>query len=179
MKLYTIFFALAILLSGCGYKPSSYYAKNEIVGKVFVDSKINIGSSENSIIIKDAMNEMVINRFNGTLVDKQSEADTIVIVKLLSANNSAIATDDYGYTKMYRMTVKINIQYKKSVSTKGYKSITVSNYYDYSVVIPDILNSDIVDTISTDRKKEEAKKLASINALSDIFSKIAVQSFKK
>ena len=170
MKLYTMFFVLAILLVGCGYKPSSYYAKNEIVGKVFVESKINIGSSENSIIIKDAMNDMVINRFNGTLVDKQSEADTIVIVTLSSASNSAISTDDEGYAKAYRMTVSINIQYKKTASTEGYKSISVSNYYDYSVD---------ADSVVTDRKKEEAKKLASMNALSDIFSKIAVKSFQK
>ncbi len=170
MKLYTIFFVLSILLTGCGYKPSSYYAKNEIVGKVFVESKINIGSSENSIIIKDVMNEMIINRFNGTLVDTLGEADTVVIVTLLRASNSAISTDDEGYANAYRMTVSINVQYKKTKSTEDYKLISASNYYDYSVD---------VDSIITDRKKEEAKKLASINALSDIFSKIAVKSFQK
>ena len=179
MKLYTIYFAIFILFVGCGYKPTTYYTSNEIVGKVFVDSKINIESSENSIIIKDAMNEMVINRFNGTLVNSESQADTVVIVTLVSASNSAISTDDYGYAKVYRMTVKINVQYKKTASSKGYKSITVSNYYDYSVVVNDILNTEIVDSVVTDRKKEEAKKLASINALSDIFSKIAVKSFQK
>lgn len=170
MKLYTVYFTIFILFIGCGYKPTTHYASNEIVGKVFVDSKINIESSENSIIIKDAMNEMVINRFNGTLVNKPSQADTIVIVGLSSARNSAISTDNEGYAKAYRMTVKINIQYKKTTSTEGYKSITVSNYYDYSVD---------ADSVVTDRKKEEAKKLASINALSDIFSKIAVKSFQK
>jgi len=170
VNLYTIYFALFILFVGCGYKPTTHYASNEIVGKVFVDSKINIESSENSIIIKDAMNEMVINRFNGTLVNKPSQADTIVIVKLASARNSAISIDNEGYAKAYRMTVKINIQYKKTASAEGYKSITVSNYYDYSVD---------ADSVVTDRKKEEAKKLASINALSDIFSKIAVKSFQK
>ena len=170
MKLYTIYFSIFILFIGCGYKPTTHYASNEIVGKVFVDSKINIKSSENSIIIKDAMNNMVINRFNGTLVNKASEADTIVIVTLSSASNSAISTDNEGYVKAYRMTVSINIQYKKTASTEGYKSISVSNYYDYSVD---------ADSVVTDRKKEEAKKLASINALSDIFSKIAVKSFQK
>ncbi len=170
MKIYSLFFILVFLISGCGYKPSSYYAKHEIEGKVFVDSQINIQSSENSIIIKDAMNDMVINRFNGTLVNNPSDADTIILVALTSAKNSAISTDNDGYAKAYRMTVSINVQYKKAQSNKGYKSITVSDYYDYSVD---------ADSVVTDRKKEEAKRLASTNALSDLFSKIAIESFEK
>ncbi len=176
MKVCSIFFVLAILLTGCGYKPSSYYAKSEIVGKVFVESKINIESSENSIIIKDTVNNMIINEFNGSLVDKQNKADTIVLVNLVSTRSDAISTDDEGYTKAYRMTVTIDFKYKKLSSMKSYKMIRVSDYYDYSVLYDSFGE---VDSVSTQRKKEEAEKLASKNALLNIFSKIAVNSFQK
>ncbi|MEA3498887.1 MAG: LPS assembly lipoprotein LptE [Campylobacterota bacterium] len=170
MKLYTLYFLIFSLFVGCGYKPATYYAKNEIVGKVFVESPIDIENSENSIIIKDAMNEMVINQFNGILTDEKNSADTIVIVDLTTVSHTALSTDNEGYTKSYRTTVKINVKYRKVDSSSHYKSIDVSNYYDYSV-------DD--DLVITDQKKIEAVKQASVNALSDIFSKIAINTFKK
>jgi len=165
-----IYLLLVTLITGCGYKPTSYYAKREIAGKIFVESKINIQNSQNSIFIKDRINKMIINEFNGILVDKQSQADTIIFVNLKSAKNKAIATDNDGYTKTYRMSVEIEFKYKKAASKKGYKKILVSSYYDYTVDL---------DSVITNRKRDEAKEEASTNALMDIFSKIGIRSFQQ
>jgi hypothetical protein len=73
-----------------------------------------------------------------------------------------------GYAKVYRQTVKIKIDYHKL--NGKIKSFTLSNYYDYTVDS---------DSSITQTKKDEAIKIATTKALSDIFSKIAVDSFRK
>ena len=59
-------FLIVVFFIGCGYKPSSYYSKNEIGGFVYVNVAIDINNAQNSVLIKDAMNEMVINQFHAT-----------------------------------------------------------------------------------------------------------------
>ena len=166
---YSIFcFIFLILFAGCGYKPTSYYAKNTISGDVYVDVKIDINNAQNSVLIKDAMNEMVLNQFNATLVSNKLNADTIVMVTLSSVSHTAISSDNEGYAKTYRTTVSITVDYKKQNSSNV--SIKVSNYYDYSVN---------ADSTLTTQKKQEAVKIAAGKALSDIFSKIAITTLKE
>jgi len=157
-----------ILFVGCGYKPTSHYAKNTISGDVYVDVKIDINNAQNSVLIKDAMNEMVINQFDATLTNNKSNADTIVTVSLSSVSHTAISSDNEGYAKTYRTTVGITVNYKKQNSSNV--SIKVSNYYDYSVD---------ADSTLTEQKKQEAVKIAATKALSDIFSKIAIMTLKE
>ena len=163
---YLLFFI--ILFAGCGYKPSSYYAKNAISGLVYVDVSIDINNAQNSVLIKDAMNEMIINQFKAELTNNKTLADTIVEVVLSKVSHTAITSDNEGYAKTYRTTVKISVNYKKQNSNKS--SLSVSNYYDYSVD---------ADSSLTTQKKQEAVKIAATKALSDIFSKIAISTFKE
>ena len=157
-----------LTLTGCGYKPSSYYAKDTISGDVYVDVKIDINNAQNSILIKDAMNEMVLNQFDATLTNNKANADTVVIVALSSVSHAAISSDNEGYAKTYRTTVAITVNYKKRNSSNI--SIKVSNYYDYSVD---------ADSTLTEQKKQEAVKIAATKALSNIFSKIAISTLKE
>ena len=170
MRIYTLLFLIFFTFVGCGYKPSSYYAKNEISGKVYITSSIDIENSQNSIVIKDTMNEMIINQFNATLTNDKNLANTLVIVELSGVSHSALSTDNDGYTSSYRTTVTIKVSYKKNLPKEIYKVLSVSNYYDYTVD---------ADSLITDQKKLEATRFASTNALSDLFSKIAVNSFQK
>lgn len=157
----------SLFMTGCGYKPTSYYAKKSISGKVYVDVKIDINNAQNSVLIKDAMNEMIINQFNATITNKKANADTVVVVSLSKVTHTAIASDNDGYAKTYRTTVIILFNYKKRNSPNV--SIKVSNYYDYSVD---------ADSTLTTQKKQEAVKIAATKALSDIFSKIAITTLK-
>jgi hypothetical protein len=167
IKLFTFYFLL-FTFTGCGYKPSSYYAKNEITGKVYVDLEMDIENSQNSVLVKDAMNEMVLSRFNAQLTQNKEEADTVVFVKLASVSHSVMASDNEGYAKTYRANVNISVVYQKKGEDK--KHISVSNYYDYNVE---------ANSLVSDQQKQEAVKNAATKALGDLFSKIAVNSFKE
>lgn len=157
-----------LILSGCGYKPTSYYAKSEISGKVYVDLQMDIENSQNSILVKDAMNEMVLSKFNSQLTNSKSEANTLVFVKLANVSHSVMASDNEGYVKMYRANVSILVTYQKKGEEK--KHISVSNYYDYNIES---------NSLVSDQQKQEAVKNAATKAFSDLFSKIAVNSFKE
>ena len=163
---------LALLLfvtTGCGYKPTSHYAKNEINGNVYVILKVDINNATNSVLAKDAVNEMVVNEFGASLTNEKANADTIVNVTLGSVSYTTLQSDNRGFSKLYRTTVSISLIYK-DVKTNVQKHLSVSDSYDYAV--------DEDSTIS-EAKKLESVKIASTKALNKIFSKIAVQSFRK
>ena len=171
-KISLLFFSLSFLvlvLNGCGYKPTSHYAKNEINGNVFVRLLIDIENATNSVMVKDAVNEMIVNQFGAKLTNDKSKADTIMDVALGSVSYATLQSDNLGFAKLYRTSVSINLKYK-NITTNISKSLSVSSSYDYSVDS---------DSVITEAKKLESVKIASKKALSNIFSKIVVQSFGK
>ena len=161
---------VVLFIGGCGYKPTSYYAKHEIKGKVFVNLSVNIDNATNSVLIKDAVNEMVINQFGATLTSDKQKADTIVDVSLGKVSYNALQDDNQGYAKLYRTTVSIKLDYIHKDDNNSRKSLSVSGTYDYSVDN---------DSLITDAKKQESVKIAATKALGEIFSKVAIQTFKE
>jgi len=169
MKLKSIVLAvlIALVFTACGYKPASTYAKKEIYGKVFVNLNVNIEDPKNSVIIKDAMNELLVHKLGTKLVDKKELADTIVDVSLASTSFSALQYDTDGYVKLYKATTRINVNYKTKEQSR---SFSVSGTHDFSI--------DSGGTIS-DTKRFEAIKTAATKALDEVISKIAILSFQK
>jgi len=156
-----------LLLTACGYKPSSYYAKQQLKGNVFVNLIIDIKDPRNAVLIKDAMNEILVHRLDSKLVNKRSLADTIVDLKLNSVSMNLLQDDEKGYNKLYQAVVSISVKYRND---KISESFTVSGDYDFSI--------DDGTTI-TDTKRFEAIRRASSEALEEVISKIAVNSFKR
>ncbi len=165
-KIFTSFFLLFIFfICGCGYKPTSIITKKTMGEKIYVDVKIDIQNLNNSILIKDALIEMLGSKLDAEIVHEKSLANATIYGELKSVSETALESDVAGYSKIYRETVTISISYV-GVDGKG-RNFTVSNYYDFIV-------SD--DSVVTNSKKEEAIKLAINKALSDVFSRIAINS---
>jgi hypothetical protein len=169
MKLKSIVLAVLIglIFTACGYKPGSTYAKKEIKGKVFVDLRVNIEDPKNSVLIKDAMNELLVHKLDAKLVNKKELADTVVIVTLNSTSFGALQYDNDGYVKLYKATSSVSVNYSNDEISR---SFSVSGTYDFSI--------DSGGTIS-DAKRFEAIKVASTKALDEVISKIAIMSFEK
>ncbi len=169
LLLFFIFHFSFFIFSGCGYKPTSHYAKHEINGKVYVKLNVDIDNATNSVLVKDAVNEMIINQFGASLTSNENIANTIMDVSLGSVSHATLQSDSQGYAKLYRTSVSISLNYHNKDANVT-KSISVSGSYDYSVD---------EDSLITDAKKKESVKVAAQKALSEVFSTIAVQSFKK
>jgi hypothetical protein len=156
-----------LFLNGCGYKPASTYAKEAISGNVFVTLKIDLENPENSVMIKDAVDEIIIRQFGGHLVYNKENADSTVNIDIKNVSFDEIQFDTTGYVKTYRATVDIGVKYD-GPKQKG--DVSVSDFYDFSVDS---------ESIISDERKTQAVKMAANKALTNLFSKIAVQSFKK
>jgi len=160
-------FFLVVFLTACGYKPSTTYVKKELGEKIFVNLIIDLRDPRNAVLIKDAMNELLVHRLDSKLVYDRRLADTIMDLKLSSVSLQVLQDDDSGYNKLYKAVVKIAVDYNNGSNKK---SFSVSGDYDFSI--------DSGTTI-TDTRRFEAIKSAASEALEDVISTIAVQSFKK
>lgn len=155
------------LLAGCGYKPSSHYAKERVNGNVFVDLDVSIVDPKNSVLIKDAMSEILVSRFGAKLVYNKEIADTVLNLKLNRVSMQVLQYDAQGYEKLYQATVSIKVNYYSN-NKKG--TIRVIGTYDFSV--------DGQNEIS-EAKRFEAVKNASSKALEEVISRLAIESFRK
>ncbi|NQY52491.1 MAG: hypothetical protein HRT42_02855 [Campylobacteraceae bacterium] len=164
-KVFLILF-VSLFLS-CSYKPSVYYAKKEFSNNIYVDLDINLEDPKNSVLIKDAMNKLIISRLDSKLVKRKIEADKVVYIKLSKVSISEIQYDEKGFTKLYRASVNILV---KVISLKEVKSFNVSGIYDFSLDDKSIIN---------DSKRFDAIKNASNKALEQVLSKLSILSFKK
>lgn len=94
------FASVSLVLSGCGYKPSSYYAKKELSGKVFVKLFVDLKDPRNAVLVKDALNQVLIQKLNRNLVFDEDLADTVMKVKIDSVNMQELQYDKDGYNKL-------------------------------------------------------------------------------
>lgn len=162
------FFAIILLLvlSGCGYKPASYYAKELVGGKVFVESAVSLEDPKNSVIVKDTLIEILTSKLHANITTNKNDADLVMNSRLDSVAMSELGYDNKGYIRTYRASVNITINY---ISTKKSGAMSVGGSYDFSL--------DDTSTIS-ETKRFEAIKIASQKAMSDFVSKVGVQFFK-
>lgn len=161
---FTFIFSLFIL-SACGYKPTISYASKALEGKVYVDVDINIDNARNSVLMKDALIDLITNKFKLQIASNKLSAKSFIKAKLISVNHTELLSDTSGFAKVYRETVSIEFKYKKLNSDE--KTLSLNDYYDFSVED---------DSAVTQAKKDEAISIAISKALINIFSKIAVQT---
>lgn len=167
MKFGFIALILVFIFNACGYKPTSSYTSKALSSNVFIEVPIDIDNARNSVLIKDALIELIVNKFKLKITTNKLLASSFIKAKLLSVSHKELQSDLSGYAKVYRETVTIQVIYNKKNQTSNV--MTVSNYFDF------IVNS---DSTITQNKKDEAIKIAINKALSEVFSKIAVNSYK-
>jgi len=151
MRLIALFTAL-LILSGCGYRPSSHYTRHTLGNSIYTEINIPLEDPESSILIIDAINEAVVSKFKAHLASKQ-EADTHLLIKSATFATAGLQKDERGYTVLYRTTATLSIE----LTTKtAKKSFTVSGIYDFAVT---------ADSVVSEEKRLVSFKLATIKAL--------------
>ena len=154
-------------MQGCGYKPTSYYAKQEILENVFVNVKINLNNIDTSALLKNEMLEIIFNKFGRQIVFDKNKADTILNITLSNVAISEVKYDSLGYADKYRATVNIKLDY--SVDGKK-RNMSFSDFSDFFVHENNII---------TQNRQEESIKIATLKALREVLSKISIQAFRE
>ena len=166
MKQLFLGFLIAVVISGCGYKPSSYYAKQALGDRLYAEVTISRQDPRNSVLIKDAVNEAIVSRFGGKLVTKE-QADSILRVNIQSISFSPTVYDTYGYVIAYKTTVVLAMQYENA--NKKIEYLTATGEYDFSIE---------ANSIISDTNRFEAIRYASSDALDEFVSKIAIKGLR-
>jgi len=162
-----LFCLFIFIITGCGYKPATYYTKKELFGNIFVNLNINLEDPRNIVIIKDTMNEILVHRLDLKIVDDPSIADTILTLTLDSVSMALVQTDADGYSNVYRATVKIGVIYDKNGQKR---SFTVNGHNDINIDSGAII---------TDTNRFQGIRAAANKALDEVVSKLAINSFKE
>ena len=160
-----LFLGLLILgvLGGCGYKPSSYYAKQALGEKIYAEVAISRQDPRNSVLIKDAVNEALVSRFNAKFVKKE-EADSVLKVRIAGISFSPTVYDRYGYVIAYKTIVTLEMSY--SNAEQKIDKVTATGEYDFSIES---------NSIISDQNRFEAIRYAADDALDEFVSKVAIK----
>ncbi len=166
MKQLFLGFLIAVVISGCGYKPSSYYAKQALGDRLYAEVTISRQDPRNSVLIKDAVNEAIVSRFGGKLVTKE-QADSVLRVNIQSISFSPTVYDTYGYVIAYKTTVVLAMQYENA--NKKIEYLTATGEYDFSIE---------ANSVISDTNRFEAIRYAANDALDEFVSKIAIKGLR-
>lgn len=159
--------ACVLLLSGCGYMPSSHLAKEVVGEKVYTKVNISLSDPQNTVIIKDAVDIAVITRFRTSLVDDESLADTKLVFNINSIGYTPLRYDNNGYVITYRTTVNLGVHRDSKGVNKNY---TAYGYYDFDIA---------PNAIISDQQRFDAIKNGAAKALDSFIAQVASEGVNK
>jgi len=157
---------VSLLLIGCGYQPSSKEARKVLGGTVSTKVIISMTDPENTVVLKDALDEAVIRRFQTNLRHRKN-AETHLDIKLDSVNFSALQYDSNGYIISYRTTINLAITRSTSVLSKRYNAV---GNFDFTIN---------PNAIITDQQRFEAISNSATKALDSFVAQVAAEGTRK
>lgn len=155
-----IFFLLE--LNGCGYKPSAKYAREVVGTKISTSIVISAQDPENTVVIKDAVDQAIIEIFHASLTDRE-HADTHLTLSISEPSYSPIEYNQNGFVISYRATITLNIV-RETKSIK--KSYSTSGSYDFGVV---------PNAVLTDQERFDAIKFSASKAISAFIATVSAE----
>ncbi|MDR0408768.1 MAG: LPS assembly lipoprotein LptE [Campylobacteraceae bacterium] len=166
MKKASVFLLSLFLLAGCGYKPSSHFAKSVLGSRVYIHVAMSREDPQNTVLIKDAMSNAFIDKFGSQIVAKEF-ADTVLNVTLKSITFKPLVYDRNGYVISYKTIANLKIDYELLSGEKG--SVTTSGDYDFPIA---------ADSIISDTKRFEAIRYASEDAIDEFTAVVALKGLR-
>ena len=145
------FLLFFILLSGCGYKPSSHHAKQVVGEKVSTQILISMQDPENTVLIKDAVNKAVVTRFRSSLVDEK-DAQTHLRIAISKIQFSPLQYNLEGYIVTYRTHITLQILRTREDVAQTYISKGV---YDFAIE-PNAIISDQARFLAIQQSAQKA-----------------------
>ena len=135
---------LVLFLGGCGYKPSKLYVQELLGEGVATHIKIYLRDPQNAMLIKDAVNEALMERF-GEKIYKNAKTKLDIAIK--SVDFIPLQYDSNGFVVTYRTKVLLDFM------LNGTK-IPTDGFYDFAIEP----NTIITDTMRYIAIKEAANK---------------------
>ena len=157
--------SMVLLVSACGYKPSSHMIQNVFPDTVYVEVIVDRAEPENAPFIKDEMSRLVYTRFKGRVVSKEEAQSQI----RLSYEGSTFVPLSYkgGYVTRYRANIKVKFD---MVTKEGRVSKTISS----------IVDSDIQESsLTSSALRTEAIRIGLGKALDEFLAYVSAKGMLK
>lgn len=169
-KLFTKHFSLltllaVLLLTACGYKPSSQYIQKTFDDNVYVEVVVDRIEPENAPFIKDEMNRLIYTRFKGRVTSKEQAGSSIRIV-YTGTTFTPLAYEN-GYISRYRANVRVSFD---MMTKKGRIKKKIS------AIVESDIQSGSVDSSAV---KIEAIRLGMAKALDEFLAYVSAYSANK
>jgi hypothetical protein len=129
--------SMVLLVSACGYKPSSHMIQNVFSDTVYVEVMVDRAEPENAPYVKDEMNRLIYTRFKGRVVSKE-EAQSQIRLSYAGSTFIPLAYED-GYVTRYRAVIRVNFDMVNKLGREK-KKIT-------SIVESDIQASSLTSSV--------------------------------
>jgi hypothetical protein len=159
-KIFVSAFIVAVLILGCGYRPSSKISRDVVGDAISTTVKISTQDPENTVIIKDAVDSAFVSVFHSSLTSK-ARSDTHLELSIGIPVYVPIQYDASGYVVGYRMSVVLNIIRYHNGLTKTYIS---NGSYDFAVD---------PNAVVTDQQRFNAIKLSAQKAIKSFIAQVA------
>jgi transposase InsO family protein len=157
---------LLTLFSGCGYQPSSKEARKVMGDTVSTKVIISMTDPENTVVLKDALDEAVIRRFQTNLRHRKN-AKTHLDISLKNVGFSALQYDSNGYIISYRTTINLAVTRVTDVLTKRYNAVGT---YDFTIN---------PNAIITDQQRFAAIANSATKALDSFVAQVAAEGSRQ
>ena len=149
-------------LVGCGYRPSSQFARQTLGEKISTSVVISALDPENTVIIKDAVDSALIQVLHSSLVDKEY-SDTHLVLRMGTPVYTPIIYDTNGYIIGYRMGITLFIKrFHNGVST----TYTTRGNHDFEVA---------PNAVVTDQDRFDAIKISATKAIRAFIAQVSAE----
>lgn len=155
-----LMFAALMLLTACGYKPSSWAIENIFSDSVYVEVHVDRAEPENAPFLKDEMNRMVYTRFKGKIVPKE-QAKSQIIISYNGTTFTPLAYKD-GYISRYRANIRVAFD---MITSQGRLKKTITAVQEGDVQVSSMLSSKLrIEAIRKGMEKAMNEFLAYVSA---------------
>ncbi len=116
-----------VMITACGYKPSSQVIKNTFEDTVYVEVIVDRAEPENAPFVKDEINRLIYTRFKGRVTSKE-QAGSQIRISYAGSSFTPLAYED-GYVTRYRANIRVRFD---MITKKGrvIKNITTIHEAD-------------------------------------------------
>jgi len=153
------------LLSACGYKPSSKYARELLGKRISTDVVISAQDPENTVVIKDGIDAALVEIFHASLTTREY-ADTHLVIALNPPTYTPIQYNTDGFVIAYRATITLGITRESKNLKKHYSA---QGTYDFAVS---------PNAVLTDQERFDAIKFGSAKAISSFIAQVSAEGSK-
>ena len=102
---FLVFSFLVLMLTACGYEPSSHVVKKTFDDNIYVEVKVDRAEPENAPFVKDEINRLVYTRFKGRVTSKE-QAGSSILISYTGTTFTPLAYEN-GYVSRYRVNVRV------------------------------------------------------------------------